>query len=45
MKLIFIYSFLLMLFLTGCQSAPESKKIEEPAYQVSKPLVKDMSLN
>ena len=34
-----------MLFLTGCQSGPESKKIEEPAYQVSKPLVKDMTLN
>lgn len=43
-KLIFIYSSLIILSLTGCQSPPESKGLE-PAYQVSKPLVKDMTLN
>ncbi len=43
-KLTFIYSFLIMLFLTGCQSPHESKEIEY-TYQVSKPLVKDMGLN
>jgi membrane fusion protein (multidrug efflux system) len=43
-KLIFIYGSLITLFLTGCQSPPESKEIEH-TYQVSKPLVKDMRLN
>lgn len=43
-KLIFIYSTLVILFLTGCQSPHESKEIEN-TYQVSKPLVKDMKLN
>jgi len=43
-KLIFIYSSLIILFLTGCQSPHESKEVEH-TYQVSKPLVKDMKLN
>lgn len=43
-KLIFIYSSLIMLFLTGCQPPHESKE-SEPTYQVSKPLVQDMKLN
>jgi membrane fusion protein (multidrug efflux system) len=43
-KLFFIYSSLMILFLTGCQSAPENKEPEH-IYQVSKPLVKDMTLS
>lgn len=43
-KLTFLYSFLMILFLTGCQSPHESKVIEY-TYPVSKPLVKDMKLN
>ncbi|MCE3238546.1 MAG: efflux transporter periplasmic adaptor subunit [Gammaproteobacteria bacterium] len=43
-KLIFIYSFLIILFLAGCQSPNESKEVEY-TYQVSKPLVKDVRLN
>jgi len=43
-KLIFIYSSLIIFFLTGCQSPQESKEVEH-IYQVSKPLVKDMKLN
>jgi membrane fusion protein (multidrug efflux system) len=34
----------MILFLTGCQSPPESKE-PEYTYQVSRPLVKDMKLN
>jgi membrane fusion protein (multidrug efflux system) len=45
-KLIFIYSSLIMLFLTGCQSPHETEsKGLEYTYQVSKPLVKDTKLN
>ena len=43
-KLIFIYSSLIILFLTGCQSPHESKEVEY-TYQVSKPFVKDTRLN
>lgn len=43
-KLFFIYSSLIILFLTGCQSPHETKELEY-TYQVSKPLVKDMRLN
>ena len=43
-KLIFIYSALIIFFLTGCQSPHENKEVEY-TYQVTKPLVKDMSLN
>jgi membrane fusion protein (multidrug efflux system) len=43
-KLIFIYSSLIIFFLTGCQS-PHESKVAEYTYQVSKPLVKDMRLN
>lgn len=43
-KQIFIYSSLMIFFLTGCQSPPETKEVEH-TYQVSKPYVKDMSLN
>jgi membrane fusion protein (multidrug efflux system) len=43
-KLIFIYSSFMLLFLTGCQSPHETHEIEH-TYQVSKPLVKDMTLN
>jgi membrane fusion protein (multidrug efflux system) len=43
-KLISIYSFLIIFFLTGCQSSHESKELEY-TYPVSKPLVKDMGLN
>jgi membrane fusion protein, multidrug efflux system len=43
-KLTFLYSSLTILFLTGCQPPPENKGLEY-TYQVSKPLVKDMSLN
>ncbi|MBY0403535.1 MAG: efflux RND transporter periplasmic adaptor subunit [Cyanobacteria bacterium] len=42
--LIFIYSSLVILFLTGCQSPQETKE-PEYTYQVSKPLIKDMKLN
>lgn len=43
-KLIFVYSSLIILFLTGCQT-PHENKVVEHTYQVSKPLVKDMRLN
>src|SRR5690349_16702144 len=43
-KLIFIYSFLLVLFLTFCNPTQENKE-PEYTYQVSKPLVQDMRLN
>jgi membrane fusion protein (multidrug efflux system) len=43
-NLIFIYSFLMILFLTGCQSPHESKEPEH-IYQVVQPLVRDMTLN
>jgi membrane fusion protein, multidrug efflux system len=43
-KLVFIYSFLIILCLTGCQ-APQEKKEIEYTYPVSQPLVKDMRLN
>lgn len=44
LKLTLICSFMVMFFLTGCQSTQEAPK-EEPRYQVSKPLIKDMTLN
>lgn len=43
-KLIFIYCSLIPIFLTGCQSPPETKEVEY-TYPVSRPLVKDMGLN
>lgn len=44
MKLKFFYSFLIVFFLTSCQSSHQSKELKH-IYKVSKPLVQDMTLN
>jgi len=43
-KLLFIYSSFMLLFVTGCQSPHETHEAEH-VYQVTKPLVKTMTLN